>query len=211
MNKGTNIMVVESDGSVSKDIEGVLVKLGYTVLATARTGKEAIHEAAKYRLDLLLTDIFLEGEMDGIEAARKISSSFSVPVVFLSSSLDKETIERITKAGAYGIINKPIEERILQATIETALYRHKIEKRDIKELENTFDIKKRKSRNGTSGTGQTEDWTRTTFIIRKENLERIRALAYWERRQLKDTLDRILNLHFKDKTVLSVAKGEEES
>jgi CheY-like chemotaxis protein len=207
MNNGTNIMVVESDGSVSKDIEGVLLKLGYAVLATARTGKEAIHEATKYRLDLLLTDIFLEGEMDGIEAARKISSSFSVPVVFLSSSLDKETIERITEAGAYGIINKPIEKRILQATIETALYRHKIEQRDTMELENTLNIKKRKSRNGTS----TADWTRTTFIIRKENLERIRALAYWERRQLKDTLDRILNLHFKDKPVLSVVKDKEES
>jgi CheY-like chemotaxis protein len=209
MNNGTNIMVVESDGIISKDIEGILVNLGYTVLATARTGKEAVQEAKKYRLDLLLTDILLEGEMDGIEAAREICSSFSIPVVFLSSSPDKETIERIKEAGAYGIINKPIEERILQATIETALYRHKIEKRDTMELESTLNVKKRKSRNGTSKTVQTADWTRTTFVIRKENLEKIRALAYWERRQLKDTLDRILNLHFKDKPVLSVVKDEE--
>ena len=194
MNTIANIMVVESDGIVSRDIVKTLEKLGYAVLATASEGEEAIRQSEKFRLDLLLIDIMLDGKMDGIEAAAKIYSSFNIPVVFFTSTLDKKTIKRAKKIEPYGIIVKPFEERILQATIETALYRCNMERRGTAKKESDADVKndKRLKENP-------EDWIRATFIIKKEYSEKIKAQAYWERKMIKDILDDALRDYFKNR------------
>lgn len=201
MNSGANIMVVESDGIVSRDIIRILEKLGHTVLSTAASGEEAVREAEKFRIDLLLADILLDGEMDGIEAAGQICSRFKVPVVFLTSTMDKKTIKRAKKMKPYGIIVKPFEERILQATIETALYRYNMEKRKTEKTESGPDVKKGEKLTKGPEAEQEGDWIRSTFIIRKEYAENIKAAAYWERKMIKDIVDEALGVYFKNKKI----------
>jgi len=196
MNMAANIMVVESDGIVSRDILNILEKMGHDVLITAASGEEAVQESEKYRIDLLLVDILLDGEMDGIEAAGQIYSRFKVPIVFLSSTLDKKTIKRAEKMRPYGIIVKPFEERILQATIETALYRYNMEKRETEKTESKPDVKKGKKLIENPVAEQEGEWIRSTFIIRKEHVENIKAVAYWERKRMKDILDEALEHYF---------------
>lgn len=196
MNMAANIMVVESDGIVSRDILSILEKMGHDVLITAASGEEAVQESEKYRIDLLLVDILLDGEMDGIEAAGQIYSRFKVPIVFLSSTLDKKTIKRAEKMRPYGIIVKPFEERILQATIETALYRYNMEKRETEKKESKSDVKKGKKLIENPVAKQEGEWIRSTFIIRKEHVENIKAVAYWERKRMKDILDEALEHYF---------------
>ncbi len=130
----TQILIVEDEGIVAKDIENTLKKLGYAVPAIAFSGEEAIKKAAETLPDLVLMDIVLEGDMDGVEAAEQIRDRFDIPVVYLTAYANDKTLQRAKVTGPYGYILKPFEERELHTGIEIALYKHEME-RKLKESE----------------------------------------------------------------------------
>lgn len=137
----TRILIVEDEAITAKDIQMTLQDLGYEVAGTAASGEEAIQKAAEHKPALVLMDIRLQGEMDGIEAASRIRSSLDVPVVYLTAHSDKATLERAKITEPFGYILKPFEERELHSNIEMALYKHKTErklKENYSQLQDTF-------------------------------------------------------------------------
>lgn len=121
------ILVVENELLVAQDIQLTLKRLGFSVPETVRTGEEALSSVAYRRPDLVMMDIHLAGAMDGISAATEIMNEFNVPVIFLSSYTDKETVDRAKSSSPYGYIAKPFDEITLRLTIEIALYKHEVE------------------------------------------------------------------------------------
>lgn len=122
----TKILVVEDERMVATDIRNRLEILGYPVPATASTGKEAIEKAAESHPDLVLIDIQLKGEMDGIKAARQIHDRFNIPVVYLMEDADEEALQDEKVIEPFHYVLKPCEENSLHLSIEKALYGHKM-------------------------------------------------------------------------------------
>ena len=131
------ILVVEDEGLVAKSIQSMLNNMGYEAPDVALSGEKAIKKAGEIRPDLILMDIKLKGEMDGIEAAEIIHDRFDIPVVYLTAFADEETLERAKITEPFGYLLKPFEEQDLQSTIEMALYKSKMEQR-LKEREHWF-------------------------------------------------------------------------
>ena len=125
----TQVLIVEDESIVAKDIQNTLRSLGYGVSAIASSGEEAIKKAAETHPDLALMDIVLGGDIDGVEAAAQIRARFDIPVVYLTAYADDNTLQRAKIAEPYGYILKPFQERELHTTIEIALYKHKMERR----------------------------------------------------------------------------------
>jgi CheY-like chemotaxis protein len=123
----TSILIVEDEHIVALDIKNRLKKLGYVVAGRAATGQAAIDKAAETCPDLILMDIRLKGEMDGIAAAEQIRDRLGIPVIYLTAYSDEATLQRAKITEPYGYIIKPFEDRDLHTTIAMALYRHKVE------------------------------------------------------------------------------------
>ena len=123
------ILVVEDESIVALDIKAQLECLGYVVPAVVNSGEKAIHKTAEIRPDLVLMDIKLKGEMDGIEAAEVIRARLDIPVIYLTAYADYATLQRAKITEPYGYLLKPFEERELHSTIEMALYRHEMERK----------------------------------------------------------------------------------
>ncbi len=122
------IFVVEDEMIISKDIQRTLVSLGYEVVGHAVSGASAIERTREARPDLVLMDIHLKGDLDGIETAGIIGPDLQVPVVYLTAFADPATIERAKHTMPFGYLLKPFEERELQTAIEMALYKHRAER-----------------------------------------------------------------------------------
>lgn len=123
----TRILVVEDGIAIAEEIIDRLEVLGIEVPATATSGEDAIKKTEETRPDLVIMDIKLEGEIDGIEAARQIRDRFDVPVVYLTAFSDRKTLERAKVTEPFGYIIKPFEDRDLEVSIELALYKHEKE------------------------------------------------------------------------------------
>lgn len=121
------ILIVEDERVIARDVHACLENLGYSVVAIATTAAEAIEKAAEMRPDLILMDIRLKGDMDGIQAAEQIWNSFQIPFIYATGYSDKPTLERARATAPFGYILKPIEERELFVAIETALQRFRLE------------------------------------------------------------------------------------
>lgn len=119
------ILVVEDESIIARDIQDCLEDLGYGVSATAATGLDAIKKATELKPDLILMDIRLKGEMDGIEAAEYIWNRLQIPIIYATGFSDRETLERAKLTRPFGYILKPIEERELYTAIETALHQYR--------------------------------------------------------------------------------------
>src|ERR1043165_2125327 len=90
----TNILIVEDESIVAKDIQHSLKKLGYTVVGMCSTGEDAIKAAEETKPDLVLMDIMLKGDMSGIEAAGKIREKFNIPIIYLTAYADERTLSK---------------------------------------------------------------------------------------------------------------------
>jgi len=123
----TTILVVEDEAIVAIDITQRLKRGGYDVPAVAATGEAALRMIEELHPDLVLMDVLLKGEKDGIETAREIKNQFEIPVVFLTGQADESTQERVKNTGAYGFLLKPIDTASLLPTVELALARHAFE------------------------------------------------------------------------------------
>jgi diguanylate cyclase (GGDEF)-like protein/PAS domain S-box-containing protein len=133
MNK-RRILVVEDERLVAKHIENMVRGLGYEVAGVAATGEDAVRTALGTLPDLVLMDIMLRGDMDGIAASEQIWDKAAIPVVYLTAYADEATLERAKVTDPFGYLLKPFEERELYTAIEMALYKHKTD-RDLKERE----------------------------------------------------------------------------
>lgn len=131
--KNKNILIVEDEVIVAKDIQNRLEAMNYSIPAIATSGKEAIQKAAETPIDLVLMDIKLRGKMDGIEAAQEIQSRFDIPVIYMTAYSDEATLQRARITEPFGYIVKPVKDRELHASIEMALYKHEAEKELLKQ------------------------------------------------------------------------------
>jgi DNA-binding LytR/AlgR family response regulator len=136
----TNILVVEDESIVSKDIQHSLKKLGYNVVGAASTGEKALELARTEHPDIVLMDIMLKGDMNGIETAEIIRQELSIPVVFLTAYADESTLSKAKVTEPYGYIIKPFKEIDLHTSIEMAIYKHSKEQEIIKERDFLFSI-----------------------------------------------------------------------
>lgn len=123
------ILIVEDEVITAMDIKNMLKNFGFDVVGIASTGKDAINKAEEFKPDLVLMDISLKGDMDGIEAAEEIKSLHDIPVVYMSAFTDTNTFERIKFTNPYGFVNKPVSSELLLISIETAIYKHNLDKK----------------------------------------------------------------------------------
>ena len=118
------ILIVEDEAVVAMDIQSRLEELGYTVIGSIRSGDAAIQTACALRPDLILMDINLQGEMDGISAAARIQEQNLTPIVYITAHGDEDTLRRAMITEPLGFIVKPIDHQKLRITIEVALNKH---------------------------------------------------------------------------------------
>ncbi len=129
MTNNKRILIVEDEVLVARNIAKQLERAGYDAAAIATTGEEALEYIANMNLDLVLMDIGLQGKLDGVETAARVKERFSIPVVYLTAYTDDKTLERAKATEPFGYILKPFEARELRSTIETALYKYKMERK----------------------------------------------------------------------------------
>ena len=124
-----SILVVEDELIVALEIKKTLIKLGYHVAGTEKDGQSAIETVGKTRPDLILMDIRLKGEMDGIEAAQRIRALYQTPVIFLTAHSDEDTLSRALKTHPCGYLVKPFRERELYQAIEMCIHKNHVLKK----------------------------------------------------------------------------------
>jgi PAS domain S-box-containing protein len=123
------ILIVEDEAIVAKNLANGLESLEYTIVAIASTGEKAIRLAGETGADLVLMDIGLRGEMDGIKAAEQIRAWFDTPVVYLTAYADEQTLQRAKVTAPFGYVVKPFRIEEVHSSIQMALYKHAMEAR----------------------------------------------------------------------------------
>jgi len=121
-----NILIVENESVVARNLEARLKRLDYSVQTIVSTAEEAITKTKEFRPDLVLMDIKLNGNGDGVEAAEEIQKNMGIPVVYVTAHTDEDTMQRAKITEPFGYIHKPVDIRELRNTIELALYRHEM-------------------------------------------------------------------------------------
>ncbi|MCX9083465.1 MAG: response regulator [Candidatus Methanoperedens sp.] len=129
MTPNKQILVVEDEAITAMDIQRRLKNLGYDVPAIVSSGEKAIEKVKENNPDLILMDINLNREMDGIEAAIKIHSFSDIPIIYLTAYSDDETLQRAKISEPYAYLIKPFKDRELLINIEIAFYKNKMEKK----------------------------------------------------------------------------------
>ena len=123
----SRLLVVEDEVLVARDIQARLQRMGYEVVGTVARGEDAVSTALAESPDLILMDINLKGEMDGIEAATQINEVRSVPVIYCTAYSNDEVLERAKITSPFGYVLKPFDNRELEINIEIALFKHQVE------------------------------------------------------------------------------------
>ena len=121
------ILIVEDEVIVARNIANQLNQLGYIVTGKVSSGQAAINQAADSKPDLILMDIIIKGDMDGITTANHIHKELDIPIIFLTAYGDEQTLERAKVTQPFGYIVKPFTIRDLRIAIEIALVKHKLE------------------------------------------------------------------------------------
>ena len=166
----TKILVVEDEEIVAFDIEITLTSLGYKVPAVFSSGEDALNQVGIIKPDLVLMDIILAGQMDGVETAEKIKQYFDIPVAYLTAHNDLPTLQRAKRSEPFGYLLKPFEERELHTSIEIALARHQAEVRIRHALEKEKELNQLKT-NFLSLTSHEFRTPLTTILSATEMLE----------------------------------------
>lgn len=120
-----SILLVEDEGIVAQDLKETLTRLGYRVTGIASEGVQAVKMAQELEPELVVMDVSLRGEIDGIQAARLIQERSPVPVIFLTGHSDPATLQRAVLTGPLGYILKPFQEVELRCAIEVAMHKHR--------------------------------------------------------------------------------------
>lgn len=124
------ILVVEDEAITALDLKYSLEELGYVVIDTVDTGQAAIDTAAEKTPDVVLMDIKLKGDMEGIEAAEVISE-WHIPIIYLTANTDPATFEKSNIKGSYGFVSKPYDINKLDKTLKITINRAKLEEKKL--------------------------------------------------------------------------------
>ena len=135
-----SLLIAEDERIVARDLKGSLEGMGYEVVEIVSSGEQAIESAGNNRPDLVLMDIVLKGEIDGVDASREIKERYDIPVVYLTAHTDLGTIERVKQTEPYGYIVKPFRIGELRSVIEIAIHKHGRSKRLKEESENIASV-----------------------------------------------------------------------
>ena len=123
------ILIVEDEAIIAMDIERILREYDYQPAGIITAGEDALPAVEAQAPDLVLMDILLGGEMDGIGAARLIRRHFDIPIIYITANADEDTVQRARDTAPYAYINKPINRKDLYSNIDSALYKHAMEKK----------------------------------------------------------------------------------
>jgi two-component system, cell cycle sensor histidine kinase and response regulator CckA len=118
------ILIVEDERLVAMDLQRHLTRMGHTVVSLAASGMEAIQKALALHPDVVLMDIRLQGDMDGVEAAQQIHGSAAIPVIFMTAYVDADTQRRVGAASPWGCLYKPFSPPQVQSALEHVLSGH---------------------------------------------------------------------------------------
>jgi len=129
MENTVKILIVEDESIVAMELQDRLQRMGYSVISVVDSGDKAIAKAQNIQLDLILMDIIIKGDKDGIETSAIIRQTCNIPIIFLTAHSDPNTLKRAQQEAPYGYILKPFKERELQITIDMALQRFKMERK----------------------------------------------------------------------------------
>lgn len=116
-----NILIVEDDSMLCVVLQKMLERSGYGMTDTVAYGEKVIESIENRMPDLVLMDIWLKGELDGIEVTKEINKRWDIPVIFVTAHTDRNTLEKVNETKHYGYIQKPINYMELQTTIDTVL------------------------------------------------------------------------------------------
>ena len=119
-----NILIVEDELLIAKNLSQKLENLGYQIADIVSSGADAIQRAGEMKPDLILMDIVIKGDIDGIETAARIHQELDIPIIYTTAYADDETLQRAENTGSYGYLLKPFKERELHANIKIALSKH---------------------------------------------------------------------------------------
>lgn len=122
---GAKVLIVEDEILIARELEVTLCHLGYEVVEIASSAETALQKVASAAPELVLMDIVLQGEQDGIAAAAQIHDRFQIPVIYTTAYADEATLERAKLTHPFGYVLKPFNHRDLRVTIELALFRHR--------------------------------------------------------------------------------------
>ena len=131
----TKILIVEDEPAIAHDIAAILTSNGYYVCGIAHSSTKALDSLVNKSPDIVLLDISIKGDKDGIDIAHIIKKKYDIPFVFLTSYADRDTIERVKETSPYGYIVKPFKERDLAPAIEVALLRKSSESKTFPSIE----------------------------------------------------------------------------
>lgn len=162
------ILVVEDEDIMAEHLQMRLQNYGYVVPLVVATGEEAIKKVDEDNFDLVLMDIGLRGEMNGIDAAVQIRSRYDIPIIFLTAYIDEKIMERAKLTEPFGYLIKPVKERELHGTIKMALYKNRMEK---KLRENEEELKKHRNHLQELVREQTTELTKTNEQLQHEIAE----------------------------------------
>jgi len=123
------ILIVEDDAVLMIDLQDTITRLGYHLAGAAATGMKAVELALVQKPDVILMDIKLRGSMNGIQAAEKIRTQQDIPIIYLTAYTDDSFLQQAKLTDAYAYLTKPVRERELRASLETAIYKHSSEQR----------------------------------------------------------------------------------
>ncbi|KAB1443893.1 response regulator [Pseudodesulfovibrio senegalensis] len=125
--KRKSVLIVEDDTIARVDVHAALERIGYVVAGEVESGEAAMSRLKEADVDIVLMDIHLAGDMDGVEAARTIARHHALPVIFLSVYSDDATLEEVEASGPFAFLLKPVKDHDLRIAIEMALYKHGME------------------------------------------------------------------------------------
>ena len=145
MTDGPKIMIVEDDAIAAEFLAKSLKSIGYDVVSVVSTALDAIRSVVKDQPDLILMDINLEGDIDGVAAAEQINSNLDIPIIFLTARLDDATFARAKDANAFAYLIKPIDINQLNHSVELSLRKHGYESA-LRQMEATVRMSEEKNR-----------------------------------------------------------------
>lgn len=115
------VLIVEDEGTIAMQVQEDLTEMGHRVIGRVRDGQSAIETALRERPDIILLDIILQGDIDGIEVSKRISEKYDCKIIYMTAHADQKTIEEAQKTSHVGFLHKPFEPRQLQMGIEKAM------------------------------------------------------------------------------------------
>lgn len=168
----TTILLVEDEAITALNIKQKLEDLGYTVAAIVSTGEDAIREAAKLRPDLILMDVMLKGEMDGIEAAQ-IIMTLNIPIIYLTAYTDERTVKKALEKPSYGYMVKPYTEKELKTTVEMTLNKYKRDQQQVEKVKQDIISKKKIEININNKINVSDDLRPRIMVVEDEAISAI--------------------------------------